>query len=135
MVGSPNYFYGIYNGSSGSENIRSGSTAIQNLFENWFEQNNISYELTDFNGRSDYGPFIAVGIPAGGLFTGAEVIKTPEQRSLFGGVANTPFDPCYHASCDTVENINLDALGVNGQAAATTLQSLASESDLRGYLG
>jgi hypothetical protein len=25
----------------------------------------------DFSGRSDYGPFIAVGIPSGGLFTGA----------------------------------------------------------------
>ena len=25
-----------------------------------------------FDGRSDYGPFIAAGIPAGGLFTGAE---------------------------------------------------------------
>jgi hypothetical protein len=32
------------------------------------------------------------GISAGGLFTGAEVIKSPAYRTLFGGLANAPYD-------------------------------------------
>jgi Zn-dependent M28 family amino/carboxypeptidase len=72
MLGSPNYFFGIYNGSSSNEDIRKGSTRIQGLFEYFLESDGMSYDLTAFDGRSDYGPFIAAGIPAGGLFSGAE---------------------------------------------------------------
>ena len=36
---------------------------------------------------------------AGGLFTGAEVLKTVEERKLYGGLANAPYDPCYHQVC------------------------------------
>ena len=49
-------------------------------------------------------PFIDNGIPAGGLFTGAEVVKTAEQAAIWGGTAGVPFDPCYHQACDTFEN-------------------------------
>lgn len=49
----------------------------------------------DFNGRSDYGPFIENGIPAGGLETGAEVIKTAEERTMFGGLAGM----CHFCDC------------------------------------
>jgi len=54
-----------------------------------------------FNGRSDYGPFLARGIPAGGLETGAEKGKTMEERAMFGGTAQSAafdaaYDPCYH---------------------------------------
>lgn len=33
-----------------------------------------------------------MGIPAGGLATGAEEIKDAAGRTMFGGFANTPFD-------------------------------------------
>ena len=46
------------------------------------------------------------GIPAGGLFTGAEVPKTAEQQAIWGGTAGAQFDPCYHAACDTFANNN-----------------------------
>lgn len=42
-------------------------------------------------GRSDYGPFLEVNIPAGGLFTGAEVVKTAQEAVLFGGQAGMPY--------------------------------------------
>ena len=42
------------------------------------------YEDTAFSGRSDYQAFINTGIPAGGLFTGAEEIKTEEQADPIG---------------------------------------------------
>ena len=76
------------------------------------------FKGTDFSGRSDYGPFIAVGIPSGGLFTGAEGIKTPEEAAIWGGTAGDQYDPCYHLACDTFDNINLTALDVNSDAVA-----------------
>jgi hypothetical protein len=47
-------------------------------------------------GGSDFLPFLLEGIPSGGLLTGAGERKTMEQRTLFGGFANAPLDPCYH---------------------------------------
>lgn len=136
MVGSPNYYRAIYNGSSAADiSIRNGSTAIQYQFQNGFEYLlELSYDLSAFNGRSDYGPFIENGIPAGGLFTGAEVMKSVQQRTRYGGVANTPFDPCYHQSCDTVENINELVLLENAKNAAFALQSFAFTPNLTNYL-
>lgn len=56
---------------------------------------------------------------AGGLFTGAEVIKTVADRHAFGGFANAAYDPCYHQPCDTVDNIDQVVLLEMAQAAAT----------------
>lgn len=33
---------------------------------------------------------------AGGLFTGAGLLKTQQQFEDFGGIINAPLDPCYH---------------------------------------
>lgn len=52
-------------------------------------------EPTAFDGRSDFGPFIANGVPPGGLFTGAEGIKTPRQEAIYGGFAGLAYDPCH----------------------------------------
>ena len=71
-----------------------------------------------FSGRSDYQAFIEAGIPSGGLFTGAEVVKTPEQQAIWGGTAGEQFDPCYHEACDTLDNVDLHALEVNSDLIA-----------------
>jgi Zn-dependent M28 family amino/carboxypeptidase len=92
MLGSPNFMRGIHNGSSGPEDVRHGSALIQQLFEGYFQSQQLPFMLTAFDGRSDYAAFIANGIPAGGLFTGAEVLKTMEERKIFGGLANTAYD-------------------------------------------
>ncbi|WP_345395164.1 M28 family peptidase [Nonomuraea salmonea] len=81
---------------------------------------------TDFDGRSDYGPFIAAGIPAGGTFTGAEGIKTSAQAALWGGTAGQAFDVCYHRSCDTTANINDTALNRNADAIAYAVWTVAT---------
>jgi hypothetical protein len=44
-------------------------------------------------------------IPAGGLFTGAEEVKTVQQQELFGGVAKAALDTCYHRVCTHKERI------------------------------
>src|SRR4029450_1578983 len=61
----------------------------------------VSAALGALPATADYGPFIAEGIPAGGLFIGAEVPKTAEQVAQYGGIADAQFDPCYHEACDT----------------------------------
>ena len=44
-------------------------------------------------------PISSMHALAGGLFTGAEALKTVEERKLYGGFANAPYDPCYHQVC------------------------------------
>jgi aminopeptidase Y len=93
----------------------------------------LPFKGTDFTGRSDYGPFIANGIPAGGLFTGAEGIKTAEEVALWGGTAGAQYDPCYHQPCDTIDNNNATALGENADAVAyATLKYAMSTEDVNG---
>jgi len=135
MIGSPNAFIGVYEGSAADESIRKGCSAIEDLFIFYFDYHNIPLKSTPFTGRSDYGPFIAVEIPAGGLFTGAEVTKSAEERTSFGGLANAAYDPCYHKKCDSIENIALEFVQDNTEAAAFALGTLATQTSLRQYLG
>jgi Zn-dependent M28 family amino/carboxypeptidase len=122
MVASPNYIFMVYDGNeSGFEApvaVPDGSVAIENLFERYFTSVGEPYEDAEFSGRSDYQAFIENDIPAGGLFTGAEVVKSEEQAAIWGGTAGASFDPCYHQACDDIDNVNLHALGVNADAIA-----------------
>ncbi|MBY5161920.1 M28 family metallopeptidase [Salsipaludibacter albus] len=135
MVGSPNFARFVYDGDlSDSEPPPSGapdgSAQIEDLFVDWFDSQGLASEPTAFSGRSDYGPFIEVGIPAGGLFTGAEGIKTEEQVALYGGTAGEQYDPCYHLSCDDMDNLSLTALDQMGDAAAHATISLAQSTEI-----
>lgn len=134
MVGSPNFVRFVYDGdnsdAAGAGPGPAGSGAIEDVFEKFYADRGLAYQGTDFDGRSDYGPFIAAGIPAGGLFTGAEGVKTPEQASVYGGTAGAPFDPCYHQACDTVTNINDTALEENADGIAFATLTLASDPAL-----
>ncbi|KAJ1307797.1 hypothetical protein OPQ81_001880 [Rhizoctonia solani] len=124
MVASPNYVIAVYDGD-GSAGINPGPTppgsgAIEKVFTDYFASKKIPSVPTEFSGRSDYGPFIAEGvnIPAGGLFTGAEGVKTEEQAKLFGGTAGVAYDVNYHAKGDTYENLNFTAFQINAKASA-----------------
>ena len=93
------------------------------MFTDYFASKNIPSVPTSFDGRSDYGPFIAEGvdIPAGGLFTGAEGVKTAEQAKLFGGTAGVAYDINYHAKGDTYDNLNFTAFLVNAKVCIAFL--------------
>jgi hypothetical protein len=127
MVGSPNYVRFVYDGDGSATGTAGppGSAQIENLFNTYFAGQGLANDPTPFNGRSDYGPFIAVGIPAGGLFSGAEGIKTPEQAAVYGGTAGQAYDVCYHQACDTINNLNTSALAELGDAAAHAVLTLA----------
>ena len=88
---------------AGGVPIPPGSEAIEDVYESYYTLIGEPYDDTEFSGRSDYEAFILAGIPSGGLFTGAEVIKTEEQEAIWGGTAGEQFDPCYHLACDTFE--------------------------------
>ena len=107
-----------------------GSADIEQLFLDYFASQGLATEPTAFDGRSDYGPFIFAGIPAGGLFTGAEGIKTAEEAAIYGGTAGAPYDPCYHLGCDTIDNLNDVALDQMSDAAAHATITLAQTKRL-----
>ena len=134
MIGSPNYFFGIYDGDDsdgvGAGPGPEGSAQIEKTFEDYYTSVGQPFQGTDFSGRSDYGPFIAVGIPAGGLFTGAEGIKTVEEQAIYGGTAGEQYDPCYHLACDTFDNISLFALDTNSDAVAYATINYAMSTEL-----
>jgi Zn-dependent M28 family amino/carboxypeptidase len=109
MIGSPNFVRFVYDGDNSAfpaappavQAGPPGSGEIERVFAEYFTSQGLASDPTPFNGRSDYGPFIAEGIPAGGLFTGAEGAKTAAQVTVYGGLANAQYDPCYHLACDT----------------------------------
>jgi Zn-dependent M28 family amino/carboxypeptidase len=107
---------------------------IQELFERWFASQGLSTVTVPFDGRSDYGPFLDYNIPSGGLFTGAEHVKSEEEAELFGGYVGVPYDPCYHRACDTLTNLNLRVLKQNVEAIAVLVHRLSAEKDLEGLL-
>jgi Zn-dependent M28 family amino/carboxypeptidase len=120
MLGSPNFVRFVYDGDGSATGTRgpAGSGNVESVFNDYFESQGLETEPTAFDGRSDYGPFIAVGIPAGGLFSGAEDVKTEEQEAIYGGTAGQAYDPCYHAVCDTIANVNTTVLDQFADAAA-----------------
>lgn len=112
MIGSPNFARFVYDGDGSAFGIKgpTGSDDIEQVFEDFFASQGLVSEPTAFDGRSDYDAFITAGIPAGGLFTGAEDVKTPEQVEWYGGLATfegepVSYDPCYHQACDSMDPV------------------------------
>lgn len=133
MVASPNAGYLVYDGDDsdkvGEGPGPAGSDTVERVFLEQLGTLGVTGAGTDFDGRSDYGPFIENGIPAGGLFTGAEERKTAEQAARWGGQADQPYDSCYHQACDNLGNLDRTALDRNVDALAGTLGRFALSLD------
>jgi Zn-dependent M28 family amino/carboxypeptidase len=123
MIGSPNFVRFVYDGDGDAFGTSgpNGSGTVEDVFLDYFASQGLQTEPTEFDGRSDYEAFINAGIPAGGLFSGAEGIKTAEQAAIYGGTAGTAYDACYHQACDDLSNLNKTALEqlADGAAHAT----------------
>ncbi|MEU9704968.1 M28 family metallopeptidase [Streptomyces sp. NPDC047981] len=116
MIGSPNPGYFVYD----------DDPTIEQTFKSYFAGIGVPTEIeTEGDGRSDHASFKNVGIPVGGLFTGASRVKTSAQVQKWGGTA-TAFDRCYHSSCDTTSNINDTALDRNSDAVAHAIWTLSA---------
>jgi Zn-dependent M28 family amino/carboxypeptidase len=135
MVGSPNFVRFVYDGDGSAFGVDgpSGSGRIESVFVDYFASQGLATEPTEFDGRSDYDAFINAGIPAGGLFTGAEGIKTAAQAAVYGGMAGVAYDPCYHQACDTITNLSSTALDQMSDAIAhSTLVFALTKSSVSG---
>eukprot|EP01125_Pyxidicula_operculata_P022059 TRINITY_DN8852_c0_g1_i1.p1 TRINITY_DN8852_c0_g1~~TRINITY_DN8852_c0_g1_i1.p1 ORF type:complete len:523 (+),score=93.76 TRINITY_DN8852_c0_g1_i1:165-1571(+) len=135
MIGSPNYapHIGLFpaNDPNAPESGRNGSNVVTKMFEGYFKnviQKNFTYITF---GSSDCYSFVESGIPAGRVHAGSGGKKSVLIRENIGGIANAPYDPCYHQYCDDIENINYTGLQELSQAAAYVLQTVAMDPHLR----
>ncbi len=125
MLASPNPGYFTYDGDQslspdarGKPVVPEGSAGIERTLVGYLKAAGKTAQDTSFDGRSDYDGFTLAGIPAGGLFSGAEAKKSDEQSKLWGGTPDQPFDPNYHQKGDTLDHIDRISLGINGGGVA-----------------
>jgi Zn-dependent M28 family amino/carboxypeptidase len=139
MVGSPNPGYFTYDGDQSTAldrdqsppRIPEGSPGIERTLTEYLASVGKTGADTTFDGRSDYDGFTRAGIPAGGLFTGAEEKMTADEAELWDGTADAPFDPNYHTAADTLGNVDRAALGINGGGVAYAVGVYAQDLDGR----
>jgi Zn-dependent M28 family amino/carboxypeptidase len=108
MISSPNFARLVYDGDgseAGNPAGPAGSGEVERVFVDFWRSQGFVSEPIPFDGRSDYVGFTNLGIPAGGIFAGAEAPKTAAQEALYGGAAGEQLDPCYHAFCDRLGSI------------------------------
>ncbi|NYH53784.1 Zn-dependent M28 family amino/carboxypeptidase [Nocardiopsis arvandica] len=132
MIGSHNYARFVLDGGMelpGSVQAPSGSGAIAKVFSDYFASQDQVSEPGVLSGRSDYQAFMEAGIPSGGLFSGADGVKTEEQVQWYGGTAGEQFDPYYHTAEDTLDKINWDSVAELSAAGAHGVEFF-SESTL-----
>ena len=126
MLGSPNPGYFTYDGdqstkpndNDGVPRVPEGSAGIERTLAAYLKGAGKPPEDTSFDGRSDYDGFTQSGVPAGGVFSGAEEKKSVAQAERWGGQADEPFDPNYHKATDTLDHIDRTALQINGGGVA-----------------
>ena len=126
MLGSPNFARLVDDGDGSAFGAAgpAGSAQIEKVFTDSFDASGLETDPTAFDGRSDYGPFIQYGIPAGGLVSGADDVKTPEQAAIYGGTAGETLDPNHHTAEDDITNVDPTVLGQLGDGAAHAVATL-----------
>jgi Zn-dependent M28 family amino/carboxypeptidase len=127
MVGSPNFGRFVQGSAASPDGL--AALARQALL-GYFQAKGLAVDERLGRDRprsfgSDDASFARVGIPTLGLYTGAGEAKAEAQAERFGGQANTPYDPCYHRACDSLENIDRGVLDAMTEALETTLRVLA----------
>jgi Zn-dependent M28 family amino/carboxypeptidase len=129
MVGSPNYTIGVYDANESTHDapvpVPDGSVATESVLTEYFDSIDQPWVDSPFSGRSDYQAFINNGIPASGLFTGADAIKTEAEAAVFGGVAGEQLDQNYHSAGDDITNVDRTALDIMSRAIGHAAQQLA----------
>jgi Zn-dependent M28 family amino/carboxypeptidase len=127
MIASANFARLVYDGDGstfGSDLAGPpGSGTIERVLTDDWARRVLVSEPIPFDGRSDYVGFVNRGIPAGGVFSGAEAHKTAAQVAKFGGVQGEQLDPCYHEDCDTYST-------VTGQPPASTMEVFPTDPAL-----
>ena len=131
MIGSDNYIVGTLD-SDGSDvpipgdvDVPEGSAELEKVFTDYFDTQDQKNVGTEFSGRSDYQAFMLAGIPASGLFSGADGTKTEEEAEWFGGTVGDKHDTNYHQPTDTIENVSRESVGIFAPAIGYAVHTLA----------
>ncbi|MDN5893691.1 MAG: M28 family metallopeptidase [Nocardioides sp.] len=114
MLGSPNPGYFVYDDDPSATDLRDDLTEL-------YTAAGTESAYVDVDGRSDHAAFMQAGIPTAGTFSGAEELKTKAEAEMWGGEAGAAYDPCYHSACDTMDNLDTEALDVNADVIAAAL--------------
>ena len=133
MIGSDNYIVGTLD-SNGSDvpipdgvEVPEGSAELEKIFTDYFDENDQKHVGTEFSGRSDYQAFMLAGIPASGLFSGADGTKTEQEAEWFGGTVGEKHDTNYHQPTDTIENVSKESVDIFAPAIGYAVHTLAYE--------
>ena len=133
MIGSDNYIVGTLD-SDGSDvpipgdvDVPEGSAELEKVFTDYFDTQDQKNVGTEFSGRSDYQAFMLAGIPASGLFSGADGTKTKQEAEWFGGTVGDKHDTNYHQPTDTIENVSKESVDIFAPAIAYAVHTLAYE--------
>lgn len=136
MIGSPNFVRFILDGD-GSVSKRqplphpgSPMAHIEATLHDYFDEEGLALEeepLSTSYGYTDHTPFYNAGVPVTDIHTGVGFPKTEEQAAIFGGEAGEDWDPCYHKSCDTIDNVNVQVMEEMTRAAAHAIAIYGSQ--------
>ncbi|VEG51447.1 aminopeptidase Y [Mycolicibacterium aurum] len=130
MLGSPNPGYFTDDGDQSTQTgevvpAPDGSAGIERLLAGHLNTAGVRPADIPLQRTTDYGPFLALGIPVGGLTTGSSQRKSEVQARLWGGKADVAFDPNYHTRGDTIDNIDRTALEIMASSTAFAVGSYA----------
>jgi hypothetical protein len=109
--------------------VPDGSAGIERTLAGYLNSAGVRPADMPLGKNADYYPFLAAGIPIGGLTAGSSQRKTEVQARLWGGKAGAPFDPDWRTPRDSIENIDPHALSLLSSAAAFALATYALSSD------
>lgn len=134
MLGSPNAGYFTDDGDQSTQTGQfapapEGSAGIERTLAGRLLLTGIRPADIPLQRVTDYAPFLAAGVPVGGVTTGSSQRKTPVQARLWGGRDGVAFDPNYHTRLDNIDNIDRDALGVMASSAAFAVGTYAQSID------
>ncbi len=130
MLASPNAGYFVQGGQGrrSSSAGPAGSAEVARVLVDQLAAVGVTAETTTFDDASDYAAFVDAGIPSGGVLTGDEDDKSAREAQMWGGHAGAPFDPCYHAACDRLGNLDRTALDRYTDAVAGALAHFATST-------
>ncbi|CAF1184029.1 unnamed protein product [Adineta steineri] len=146
MLASPNPNFGISDSvqvpSGTPEHAVYATDRITDLFQQWFKEQKLPWTESGVGGGSDFVPFLTSGIAVGGVNTGAGGIKSPDERDQYAalmgtgnaGIANAPYDSCYHQQCDRITNVNPSAYEKVVKAAAYAIEHVGRLDGLEKWL-
>ncbi|GAA2083048.1 M28 family peptidase [Actinomadura alba] len=133
MIAAPNFVRFIMDSDAsdqppGSPPGPPGSGAVEEVFKQYSSRVGLPFAAHNIAAvGSDHEPFMAAGIPVGGMNGGALGVKTPAEAANFGGQAGQLYDRCYHQTCDTLSSLNRQALNENVPIIAWAVGRFATD--------